>query len=447
MLFDQTMKSIRNFVPMESEDQIADSKAREGSSKEGDARYYETHMADGSYKTYIFFSDMLNDFDREDLIVLYKLFNKKYASTRPDNATKDEDPKYRSACCRITRRGNGLVEVEGVEDLGMVGNQGNVRNQDGNVVNENVQENVRNVLVNGNQEGYSYKEFLACNSKEYDAKRGAIVLTRWIKNMENVQDMSGCSMDQKVKYIVGSFVGKALTAGHASYTDRFHELARLVPLLVTPESRMIERNGLIKKVEKRGNVGEPSKAKSGKDDNKRTKTGNVFATTMNPVGKENTSTWPKCTIFNSNHEPEGLCRTCFNCNRLGHLEKYYRGVPRNVNPVNARNPPVRGRGIQENQARDRAFMLGAKEARIEPSELGFRFETKIASGQLVEIDKVIKGCKLEIEGYVFDINLIPFGHGSFDMIIGNFMPPTPDLSFTGLDEFANKPVAENSSKV
>ncbi|GKA57311.1 putative reverse transcriptase domain-containing protein [Tanacetum coccineum] len=40
------------------------------------------------------------------------------------------------------------------------------------------------------------------------------------------------------------------------------------------------------------------------------------------------------------------------------------------------------------------------------------------SGQLVEIDKVIRGCKLEIEGHVFDINLIPFGSGSFDVIIG-----------------------------
>nr|GEV10451.1 putative ribonuclease H-like domain-containing protein [Tanacetum cinerariifolium] len=35
MLFDQTMESIRNFVPMESEDQIADSEAGEGSLKEG----------------------------------------------------------------------------------------------------------------------------------------------------------------------------------------------------------------------------------------------------------------------------------------------------------------------------------------------------------------------------------------------------------------------------
>ncbi|GJZ30710.1 reverse transcriptase domain-containing protein [Tanacetum coccineum] len=30
-------------------------------------------------------------------------------------------------------------------------------------------------------------------------------------------------------------------AGHAAYTDRFHELARLVPHLVTPESRKIKR--------------------------------------------------------------------------------------------------------------------------------------------------------------------------------------------------------------
>ncbi|GJU50898.1 putative reverse transcriptase domain-containing protein [Tanacetum coccineum] len=55
---------------------------------------------------------------------------------------------------------------------------------------------------------------------------------------------------------------------------------------------------------------------------------------------------------------------------------------------------------------------------IEPSKFGFRYEIEIASGQLVEIDTVIKGHKLEIENHVFDINLIPFGYGSFDVIIG-----------------------------
>nr|GEW14316.1 putative reverse transcriptase domain-containing protein [Tanacetum cinerariifolium] len=55
---------------------------------------------------------------------------------------------------------------------------------------------------------------------------------------------------------------------------------------------------------------------------------------------------------------------------------------------------------------------------IEPSELGFNYEIEIASRHLVEIDKVIRGCKLEIEGHMFDINLILFRSGIFDVIIG-----------------------------
>ncbi|GKG19929.1 hypothetical protein Tco_0379730, partial [Tanacetum coccineum] len=85
-------------------------------------------------------------------------------------------------------------------------------------------------------------------------------------------------------------------AGHAAYTDRFHELARLVPHLVTPEIKIAGtltdealRNGSIKKnPEKRGNEGEPSKDMNGREDNKRTRTVNAFATTTNPVGRENT---------------------------------------------------------------------------------------------------------------------------------------------------------------
>ncbi|GJY65332.1 putative reverse transcriptase domain-containing protein, partial [Tanacetum coccineum] len=329
-------------------------------------------------------------------------------------------------------------------------------------------ENIGNVIVNGNQIGGSYKEVLACNPKEYDGKRGVVVLTRWIEKIESVHDMSGCSIDQKVKYTAGSFLGKDLTwwnsqirtlsrevtvsmswndfkfmmiqefcpshkmqnlesklwnhamvgAGHVAYTNRFHELARLVPHLATPESRMIEkyifgaltdeavRNGSIKKVKNRGNVGKPSKDRSESYDNKRTKIRNVFATTVT-----------------------------LDC----------RGMPRNVNPVNARNPTVRAcyecgstdhvesacprlnraRGPEENCPNQVVANNGGQGCRnqgnqarsLEPSDLGFRFEIDIASGQLVEIDKVIKGCKLEIEGHAFDIDLIPFGHRSFDVII------------------------------
>ncbi|GKB45950.1 putative reverse transcriptase domain-containing protein, partial [Tanacetum coccineum] len=112
-----------------------------------------------------------------------------------------------------------------------------------------------------------------------------------MEKMESVHDMNGCRDSQRVKYSAGSFVGKALTwwnseiytrgreaavgmswedfkiltreefcpsnemqklktelwnhtmvvAGHTAYTDRFHELARLVPNLVTPEGKKIKR--------------------------------------------------------------------------------------------------------------------------------------------------------------------------------------------------------------
>nr|GEV36764.1 reverse transcriptase domain-containing protein [Tanacetum cinerariifolium] len=133
--------------------------------------------------------------------------------------------------------------------------------------------------------------FLACNPKDFDGKCGAVAYTRWIEKMESVQDMSRCGDHQKVKYTADSLIGKAMTwwntqvqtrdreatvvmtwedfktlmreefclnnemqnlesefwchvmveADHATYTDRFHELARSAPHLVTPEYKKIER--------------------------------------------------------------------------------------------------------------------------------------------------------------------------------------------------------------
>ncbi|GJT65141.1 putative reverse transcriptase domain-containing protein [Tanacetum coccineum] len=263
------------------------------------------------------------------------------------------------------RRSTQLLDDQQLQNLlpamlAQVGNQENVGNQNSNVVNENVQVNVGN-----------------------------------IEKMESVQDMSGCSIDQKVKY---------------TGLDHCED------------------------------VGEPSKDNNGRDDNKRTRIINAFATTANPKEERIWVLGPSVPLATPTMHLEGLVT--------------------HASTVTARviwQRIVEGRGNQVNQARGRAFMLGVEEASqdlnivtgtftlnnhfattlfdsgadysfvsttlipllgLEPSDLGFRYEIEIASGQLVEIDKVIKGCKLQIEGHVFDIDLIPFKHGSFDVIIG-----------------------------
>ncbi|GKA59084.1 putative reverse transcriptase domain-containing protein [Tanacetum coccineum] len=82
------------------------------------------------------------------------------------------------------------------------------------------------------------------------------------------------------------------------------------------------RNGSLKKnPEKRGNGGEPNRDRNAGDENKRTMTGNAFATTTNLVRREYNGTIPKCVSCNLHHPPEMPCRACFNCSRPRHMAK------------------------------------------------------------------------------------------------------------------------------
>ncbi|GJY38601.1 putative reverse transcriptase domain-containing protein [Tanacetum coccineum] len=172
---------------------------------------------------------------------------------------------------------------------------------------------------------------------------------------------------------------------------------------------------------------------------------------------------PRMVTPISARNPTNARGACFECGGTDHYKAACLRLNRAPRPGgNRQDQPMaieggQGRGNNGNQARRGSFMLGAEEARqdpnivmgmftlknhyvtilfafganysfvsttfiplldIEPSDLGFSNEIEIASGQLVEINKVIHGCKLEIECYTFDIDLIPFRHGSFDVIVG-----------------------------
>nr|GEZ35472.1 hypothetical protein [Tanacetum cinerariifolium] len=211
---------------------------------------------------------------------------------------------------RYGDRSNSGIDGQGGQGGGQGSqgsDQGNGRNQNSDAVNDKIEGNVRNVIENNDLRGCTYKEFLACNQKEYDGKGGATVYTHWIKKMESVQNMSGCRDNQKVKYTARSFVDfKTLTREEfcPSYEMQKLENGLWNHAMVEAGHAAYRalRNGSIKKnPEKRGNKGEPSKDRNGREDNNRTRTENAFDTTANPVRRENTA----CPRLKQAQRPRG----------------------------------------------------------------------------------------------------------------------------------------------
>ncbi|GJY31652.1 reverse transcriptase domain-containing protein [Tanacetum coccineum] len=267
---------------------------------------------------------------------------------------------------------------------------------------------------------------------------------------------------------------KMVGANHAGYTDRFHELAKLVPHLVTPESSRIKRDGILtdeavscgtltKGNDKRKVVEESSKSSGSWKDNKKAKVGIGFVATV-PPRNEVASSNPKCSkqvaLVNAVRMSNNP-RVCYECGSPDHF--------RNTCPKMNRAPGQAGNQLalegsrnnrnNGNQVRGRAFKVNvnamevvqdpnvvtgtlslndhfvtvlfdsgtdfsfistkfAPLLNVKPSIVNPGYVIEVANGKKVKVDRIICDCKLELGSSLFSINLIPLGHGSFDVIVG-----------------------------
>jgi hypothetical protein len=179
---------------------------------------------------------------------------------------------------------------------------------------------------------------------------------------------------------------KMVGAEHATYTTRYNELSRLVPHLVSPDSKAIEKylRGLVSQVRitmaavrpttlddavlrseamtdelvqegiltmggnKRKDVGESSGNKEvWGNNNKRYNAGKAFVA-VDGGKKGYSGNHPLCSRCNLHHPVTSRCLTCHNCQVAGHKAKDCKEqdrsvTPQNVAPVMAWRPPV-GRG-------------------------------------------------------------------------------------------------------
>ncbi|GJR39722.1 hypothetical protein Tco_1215406 [Tanacetum coccineum] len=210
----------------------------------------------------------------------------------------------------------------------------------------------------------SIKTFRASGAKECFGTEGAVGLLTWFESTECVLHITKCPVESQVEFASSMLQGRVLTwwntlvqtrgraATIAQYIDRytaiFHELPKLVPHMVTPESQrgavsMANRlttdgikDGLFKKKENAGNKRRSNDQgrNRGKDDrNKRQKIGNNFSLTAPEQGqgkRQYAGQHPKCAKCNFRHS--GNCPVCRRCNQGGHFTRYCMGRAANERP-------------------------------------------------------------------------------------------------------------------
>ncbi|GJU17522.1 putative reverse transcriptase domain-containing protein [Tanacetum coccineum] len=222
---------------------------------------------------------------------------------------------------------------------------------------------------------------------------------------------------------------------------------------------------LIRSSEKRKEVEETSKQGGSWKDIKKAKVGKGFMVTA-PPRNENMDSYPKdCRAPVKLLMPVSAVRmgnnqrVCYECGSSKHL--------RNTCPKLNRAPGQAGNRLalegnqntqsNGNQVRGRAFNMNAVDAlqdpnivtgtfslndhyatilfdfgadfsfistefapllNVKPSIISPGYVIEVANGKKEEVDRIIRNCKLELGNSLFTIDLIPLGHGSFDVIVG-----------------------------
>ncbi|KAI3762600.1 hypothetical protein L1987_53037 [Smallanthus sonchifolius] len=295
----------------------------------------------------------------------------------------------------------------------------------------------------------TYKAFLSCKPCSFNGTEGAVGLMRWIEKMESVIDISECTADCMVKYSTCTLSDKALTWWNtqmrtlgretayqlswedlknmmieeycprnelqkietemwnlqmigddvAGYTDRFNELALLVPHMVTPEHKRVERYlwGLAPQIRSMVTSSNPIDAKSAitlafklKDDavrnelfvrkeNEESRSGEKrkwMGNSTNTVErKEYDRGLPRCKRCGNHHA--GVCIKCGKCDKFGHTTQACRSNNRTgkIKPgcfvcgdlKHFKKDCPKWKNQNNAQAPGRAFMMGARDARQDPN--------------------------------------------------------------------------------
>ncbi|GJR16451.1 putative reverse transcriptase domain-containing protein [Tanacetum coccineum] len=291
----------------------------------------------------------------------------------------------------------------------------------------------------------SYTDFMKCQPLNFKGTEGIVGLSQWLEKMESVFHISGCAIDNQVKFATCTLLGTL----KKKLTDKYCPKGEIKKLEIELWNLRV-----------RGN--------------------DVAAYTQRGPGEKKayTGTLPLCTKCNYHHT--GQCAPkCGNCKRYGHATNDCRvNTNNNNNNNNNKNqkagacyecgntghikkncPKLKNRRNNNwnGTAQGRAYALGGRDAspdsnvitgtfllnnryatilfdtgadrsfvsntfsaliNITPTTLENHYDVELADGKIIGVNTIIRGCTLNFMNHPFNIDLMPVPLGSFDVIIG-----------------------------
>nr|GEY32844.1 putative reverse transcriptase domain-containing protein [Tanacetum cinerariifolium] len=325
----------------------------------------------------------------------------------------------------------------------------------------------------------SYSDFMKCLPLNFRGTEGVVGLSCWFEKMESVFNISGCAIENQVKFATCTMLDAALTwwNGHArtlghdaayamtwetlkkNLTDKYcpKELALMCTKFLADETEKVDKyiSGLSDNIygnvmsvrpktldeaielandlmdqklrtyterqnDKKRKVDDSSRNNQQQQPYKKQNVARAY--TASPGEKKayirNLPLCTKCNYYHTGHVHPSVttARTRGKAYVLGGGDS------------NTESNTVTGMFLLNNlyasilfdTCADRSFVSTAFSAllNIAPTTLDNHYDVKLADGKIIGVNTILRGCTLDFLNHPFNIDLMPVPLGSFDVIIG-----------------------------
>nr|GEX16754.1 reverse transcriptase domain-containing protein [Tanacetum cinerariifolium] len=300
-----------------------------------------------------------------------------------------------------------------------------------------------------------YADFMKCQPLNFKGTEGVAGLTRWIEKMESVFQISGCAVENQVKFATCTLLDgeikkleielwnlKVKENNVSAYTKHFQELTLICTKFVADETEKI--NKYVSRLP--DNIYGSVKASKPKTLDETIELANELMDQTLHTYAERQSNNKRKADENNGANPKG--NGCFECGATRHFK---RDCPKLKNKVGEKvnapgwvyvvgNAEKIGNASRDSDSNvitsmfllnncyasilfdtgaDRSFISIAFSSLINivPTLLGNSYDVELADGKIVRVDTIMRGCTLNFLGHPFNIDLMPVELGSLDVII------------------------------